>query len=69
MSIVIGTIHCSVTGEIGVPGEKGFKGSKGEMVNNMVIKYTIFLNAQRTLVYNQFYVLISEYEKTCIQNM
>jgi len=33
MSIVIRTINYFITGEIGVPGEKGFKGSKGETVN------------------------------------
>lgn len=36
LSIVIRILHYSITGEIGAPGEKGFKGSKGEMVNNIL---------------------------------
>jgi len=39
LSIVIRTINYSITGEIGVPGEKGFKGSKGEMVSYTFLCY------------------------------
>jgi len=39
LSIVIRTIHYSIIGEIGVPGEKGFKGSKGEMVSSTFLSY------------------------------